>query len=76
MATLHPNDDRGESSKSGDSEMLTFGVFALRDIKVNEEVVLGWEWDDGNAVHHLPALIESPHLFECVALLPSLLVHI
>ncbi|KAI0262820.1 hypothetical protein BC834DRAFT_971881 [Gloeopeniophorella convolvens] len=47
-----------------DREMLTFGVFALRDIKANEEVVLGWEWDDGNAVHHLPALIETPHLFE------------
>jgi uncharacterized protein len=70
------NDDRGQSSKSGDSEMLSFGVFALRDIKANEEVVLSWEWDDGNAVHHLPALIESPHLFECVALLTLLLVHI
>ncbi|KAF8261837.1 hypothetical protein EI94DRAFT_1745077 [Lactarius quietus] len=51
------------SSKCRDSEMLTFGVFALRDIKANEEVVLGWEWDDGNAVHHLPALIEAPHMF-------------
>ncbi|KAI0248958.1 hypothetical protein BJV78DRAFT_1363231 [Lactifluus subvellereus] len=58
------NDERGQSSKSADSEMLTFGVFALRDIKANEEVVLGWEWDDGNTVHHLPALIETPHLFE------------
>ncbi|KAN0129448.1 hypothetical protein V8E53_012780 [Lactarius tabidus] len=51
------------SSKTRDSDMLTFGVFALRDIKANEEVVLGWEWDDGNAVHHLPALIEAPHMF-------------
>lgn len=42
---------------------LTFGVFALRDLKANEEVVLGWEWDDGNAVHSLPALIEAPHTF-------------
>jgi hypothetical protein len=63
------NDERGQSSKSADSETLTFGVFALRDIKANEEVVLGWEWDDGNAVHHLPALIETPHLFEYVVLL-------
>jgi hypothetical protein len=62
------NDEHGSSSKGGDSEMLTFGVFALRDIKANEEVVLGWEWDDGNAVHHLPALIEMPHLFEYAAL--------
>ncbi|KAH8989042.1 hypothetical protein EDB86DRAFT_2008934 [Lactarius hatsudake] len=52
------------SSKCRDSETLTFGVFALRDIKANEEVVLGWEWDDGNAVHHLPALIEAPHMFQ------------
>ena len=55
------------SSKCRDSDMLTFGVFALRDIKANEEVVLGWEWDDGNAVHHLPALIEAPHMFPYAA---------
>lgn len=46
-----------------DSEALSFGVFALRDLKANEEVVLGWEWDDGNAVHHLPAIIETPGMF-------------
>ena len=62
------NDEHSPTSKGSDSEMLTFGVFALRDIKANEEVVLGWEWDDGNAVHHLPALIETPHLFEYAAL--------
>lgn len=49
-------------------EPLTFGVFALRDMKANEEVVLGWEWDDGNAIHALPALIETPHLFSYVTL--------
>ncbi|KAH7928022.1 hypothetical protein BV22DRAFT_1126923 [Leucogyrophana mollusca] len=48
---------------AGEDETLSFGVFALRDLKANEEVVLGWEWDDGNAVHSLPALIESPHMF-------------
>lgn len=46
-----------------ESETLTFGVFSLRDLKANEEVVLGWEWDDGNAVHALPALIETPGMF-------------
>ncbi|KAG1807175.1 uncharacterized protein BJ212DRAFT_1282445 [Suillus subaureus] len=68
--------ERRESGKKkendntdSDEETLTFGVFALRDLKANEEVVLGWEWDDGNAVHSLPALIESPHLFSCVFLL-------
>jgi hypothetical protein len=64
------NDEHGPSSKRSDPETLTFGVFALRDIKPNEEVILGWEWDDGNAVHHLPALIETPHLFEYVAYSP------
>ncbi|TCD62745.1 hypothetical protein EIP91_006443 [Steccherinum ochraceum] len=44
-------------------ETLSFAVFALRDLKANEEVVLGWEWDDGSVIHHLPALIDSPHLF-------------
>ena len=45
------------------SDSLGFGVFALRDLKANEEVVLGWEWDDGNAVHNLPALLRTPHIF-------------
>jgi hypothetical protein len=54
--------NRGEGTLP-DDDTLTFGVFALRDLKANEEVVLGWEWDDGNAVHSLPALIETPHVF-------------
>lgn len=67
--TESAREERWESGKrkndkiDSDDETLTFGVFALRDLKANEEVVLGWEWDDGNAVHSLPALIESPHLF-------------
>ena len=52
-----------EQAKLDPEDPLKFGVFALRDLKANEEVVLGWEWDDGNAVHSLPALIESPDLF-------------
>ncbi|KAI0937997.1 hypothetical protein AcV7_003314 [Taiwanofungus camphoratus] len=50
-------------NSSDNDETLTFGIFALRDLKANEEVVLGWEWDDGNVIHHLPALIDSPHIF-------------
>ncbi|KAG5640400.1 hypothetical protein DXG03_008804, partial [Asterophora parasitica] len=38
---------------------LTFAVFALRDLKAHEEVVLGWEWDDGHAVHALPAFVKA-----------------
>ncbi|KAI0743171.1 hypothetical protein C8Q80DRAFT_1273710 [Daedaleopsis nitida] len=48
-----------KDSKAED-DAIKFGIFALRDLKANEEVVLGWEWDDGNVVHHLPALIHSP----------------
>lgn len=46
-----------------EGETLSFGVFALRDLSAHEEVVLGWEWDDGSAVHSLPALIQNPHSF-------------
>ncbi|KAI0341008.1 hypothetical protein BDW22DRAFT_316242 [Trametopsis cervina] len=57
--------DRPKSSSPGSTseETLTFGVFALRDLKAQEEIVLGWEWDDGSVIHQLPALIDSPHLF-------------
>lgn len=46
---------------------LGFAVFATRDLRKGEEVVLGWEWDDGHAIHLLPALLESPGLFPCVS---------
>lgn len=36
----------------------SFALFALRDLKASEEIVLGWEWDDGSVVHEVPALIE------------------
>ena len=55
-----------KTSSTGCDDTLTFGVFALRDLKAHEEVVLGWEWDDGSVIHHLPALIDSPHLFSYV----------
>lgn len=55
-----------DEGKEEEEETLTFGVFALRDLKAQEEVVLGWEWDDGSVIHHLPALIDSPHLFAYV----------
>ena len=46
-----------------DSDNLGFGVFALHDLKVNKEVVLGSEWDDGNAIHNLSALLKTPRIF-------------
>ncbi|KAG6876632.1 hypothetical protein C0993_001714 [Termitomyces sp. T159_Od127] len=47
----------------GPPTTLGFAVFAARDLRKGEEVVLGWEWDDGHAIHLLPALLESPGLF-------------
>ncbi|TFK45594.1 hypothetical protein OE88DRAFT_1639695 [Heliocybe sulcata] len=59
----------GKDKRNGDNgQGLEFGVFALRDLKADEEVVLGWEWDDGSVVHQLPALIKYPDLFPCVFL--------
>ena len=52
-----------EHRVDNDETTLSFAVFASRDLKADEEVILGWEWDDGNAVHSLPALIETPHIF-------------
>ncbi|KAJ3504383.1 hypothetical protein NLJ89_g7961 [Agrocybe chaxingu] len=43
--------------------MLGFSIFALRNLKVDREFMLGWEWDDANAVYSLPALLEAPHAF-------------
>ena len=55
-----------------EDEAITFGIFALRDLKPNEEVVVGWEWDDDNVIHHLPALIQSPFTFPYVLSCPRL----
>ncbi|KIJ18048.1 hypothetical protein PAXINDRAFT_58298, partial [Paxillus involutus ATCC 200175] len=45
------------SDSDTDPTTLSFALFALRDLKAEEEIVLGWEWDDGHAVHMLPALM-------------------
>ncbi|KAF9000817.1 hypothetical protein BDQ17DRAFT_1426854 [Cyathus striatus] len=55
---------RAESKKLEErGTMLPFGIFAVRDLEANEEVVLGWERDDENPIHNLPALIETPKMF-------------
>ncbi|TFK21435.1 hypothetical protein FA15DRAFT_597869 [Coprinopsis marcescibilis] len=54
----------GEGGGDGDGkEGMDFGIFATRDLKEGEEIVLGWEWDDGNVVHVLPAVVEEPWAF-------------
>ncbi len=52
-----------ETEDEDDDTTLGFAVFALRDLKEGEEVVLGWEWDDGHAIHRLPALLKTPGMF-------------
>ncbi|KAG6852051.1 hypothetical protein C0991_003531, partial [Blastosporella zonata] len=42
---------------------LVFAVFALQDLKADEQVILGWEWDDAHAIHKLPGLIQTPGMF-------------
>ncbi|THV07317.1 hypothetical protein K435DRAFT_330200 [Dendrothele bispora CBS 962.96] len=63
----HAKGSNGEgdsgTDNEADSQTLAFGIFALRDLKANEEVVLGWEWDDGNVVHQLPALLNEEGFF-------------
>ncbi|KAF9473653.1 hypothetical protein BDN70DRAFT_816926, partial [Pholiota conissans] len=54
---------RDEKRKEDDETTLGFAVFAARDLSAGEEVVLGWEWDDGHAVHRLPALLRAPNMF-------------
>ena len=56
-----PSNSNSDSESDGDdeSESLGFAIFALRDLKACEEVVLGWEWDDGSVVHQLPALVKT-----------------
>ncbi|KAI0759255.1 hypothetical protein BD413DRAFT_288171 [Trametes elegans] len=62
-AVIRPVVCHSKKTTAAAEDSLSFGIFALRDLKPNEEVVLGWEWDDGNVVHHLPALIDSPFAF-------------
>ena len=57
------DDAPSTSDSDADPTTLSFALFALRDLRADEEIVLGWEWDDGHAVHMLPALMESPGLF-------------
>ena len=76
----HLNGEYAVAQENDDTGVLKFAIYALRDLKACEEVVLGWEWDDGAVVHQLPALIEEgsragpskmtcvfPFVFSCLA---------
>ncbi|KAJ7245247.1 hypothetical protein C8J57DRAFT_1190950 [Mycena rebaudengoi] len=56
--------DGGKAGKGEDTEGDTttrFGLFATRALAQGEEVVVGWEWDDGNAVHRLEEVCGQGH---------------
>ena len=55
--TYVSGDDDSSSASESETDTLSFAIYALRDLKANEEVVLGWEWDDGSVVHELPAIV-------------------
>ncbi|KAJ7189367.1 hypothetical protein GGX14DRAFT_383301 [Mycena pura] len=40
----------------GDDPRTHFGIFATRELRQGEEIVVGWEWDDANAVHRMGTL--------------------
>jgi hypothetical protein len=52
-------DKGGVEDDSENEAQVKFALFATQDLKQGDEVVLGWEWDDGHVVHQLPAIIES-----------------
>src|ERR1700678_2796406 len=43
-----------------DETALGFGVFAMRKLKPGVEIILGWEWDDGNAVRRSTCVVDDP----------------
>jgi hypothetical protein len=36
-----------------------FALFSTKSLEKGEEIVLGWEWDDGHVIHELPSIIET-----------------
>ncbi|KAJ7633760.1 hypothetical protein B0H17DRAFT_511418 [Mycena rosella] len=43
-----------DDDRADDAEARThLGIFATRALKQAEEIVVGWEWDDANAVHRV-----------------------
>ncbi|KAF7322266.1 hypothetical protein HMN09_00004000 [Mycena chlorophos] len=53
-SSLAPPPPTSSSSSARQDEPKThFGIFATKALKAGEEIVLGWEWDDANAVHRV-----------------------
>ncbi|KAJ7714906.1 hypothetical protein B0H16DRAFT_511893 [Mycena metata] len=43
----------GEGGGGEDECRTHFGIFATRALREGEEIVVGWEWDDANAMHRV-----------------------
>ena len=66
------DEDGATKSPSDSSEPeISFGLFALRDLKASEEIVLGWEWDERHVVHELPRLIRDGYASGRCVLFPK-----
>lgn len=56
--TLDPTADSDGPTLTDSGELeVAFGIFALRELKEKEEIVLGWEWDDGSSIHEFPGVL-------------------
>ena len=61
---------QGKNVSKGDRserETVMFAIFALKDLRANEEVMFGWEWNDNNIVYHLSVLLQSLFAFRSVS---------
>lgn len=56
--TIGPTADSDGPTLTDSGELeVAFGIFALRELKEKEEIVLGWEWDDGSSIHEFPGVL-------------------
>jgi hypothetical protein len=56
--TIDPTADSDGPTLTDSGELeVAFGIFALRELKEKEEIVLGWEWDDGSSIHEFPGVL-------------------
>jgi hypothetical protein len=46
-------EDERRQRKEEDEAKTHFGIFVTRVLKQGEEIVVGWDWDDANAVHRV-----------------------
>ncbi|KAF7364481.1 hypothetical protein MSAN_01109600 [Mycena sanguinolenta] len=61
-ARMRNGKDKDAEGSAGDGEepRTHFGIFATRALKQGEEIVVGWEWDDANAVHRIGEVASGP----------------